>query len=123
MEALMSDTAVEVRVPDLLTVMEAGMVARVSRTTAYDLAHQFLATNGEAGMPVKRVGGQLRVPRQQFEDWIGTPITTWPPVVDTAIDIEDIATTAIAVNDTPKAITSTKPSRRTTTTPPQLFSV
>ncbi len=117
----MSETTVEVRVPDLLTVMEAGTVARISRTTAYDLAHQFLATNGEAGMPVKRVGGQLRVPRQQFEEWIGTPITTWPPVVHT--DTDDITTTVIAVNDTPTTVASTKPSRRTTTTPPQLFSV
>ena len=93
----MSDTTVEVRVPDLLTVMEAGAVARISRTTAYDLAHQFLATNGEAGMPVKRVGGQLRVPRDRFEEWIGTAITAWPPVTDT--DTDDV--TAIAVNDTP----------------------
>ena len=76
----MSDTTIEVRVPDLLTVMEAGAVARISRTTAYELAHQFLATNGEAGMPVKRVGGQLRVPRHLFEEWIGTAITSWPPV-------------------------------------------
>ena len=116
----MSETTVEVRVPDLLTVMEAGMVARVSRTTAYDLAHQFLATDGKAGMPVKRVGGQLRVPRQQFEEWIGTPITTWPPLtVDTD---DDTATTPIAVNDSPNTVTSTKSSPRTPT-PPQLFSV
>ncbi len=119
----MSETTVEVRVPDLLTVMEAGTVARISRTTAYDLAHQFLATNGEAGMPVKRVGGQLRVPRQQFEEWIGTPITTWPPV-DVGHRLTDTSTTVIAVNDTPKPVTSTKPSRRTTTPQSaQLFSV
>ena len=118
----MSDTTSEVRVPDLLTVMEAGTVARISRTTAYDLAHQFLATNGAVGLPVKRVGGQLRVPRQQFEEWIGTPITTWPPVIaDT--DTDDITTTTVvAVNATPSTVTSTEPSRRTTT-PPQLFSV
>ena len=123
----MSDTTVEVRVPDLLTVMEAGAVARISRTTAYELAHQFLATNGTAGMPAKRVGGQIRIPRDRFEEWIGTAITVWPPVTSDS-DIDDV--TAIAVNDTPKSITSTKPSRRTsssrrTPTPqtPQLFSV
>ena len=75
----MSDTTVEVRVPDLLTVMEAGAVARISRTTAYELAHQFLATNGEAGMPAKRVGGQIRIPRDRFEEWIGTAITVVAP--------------------------------------------
>lgn len=117
----MSETTVEVRVPDLLTVMEAAAVARISRTTAYELAHQFLATNGKAGMPANRVGGQIRIPRDRFEEWIGTSITAWPPVtVDT--DTDDI--TAIAFNDTTKVITATKPSRRTTTPQtPQLFSV
>ena len=109
----MSDTTIEVRVPDLLTVMEAGAVARISRTTAYELAHQFLATNGEAGMPVKRVGGQLRVPRHLFEEWIGTAITSWPPV-----DTDNDELTAIAVNDAPiTSVTSTKPSCRSSTTP------
>jgi hypothetical protein len=121
----MSDTTIEVRVPDLLTVMEAGAVARISRTTAYDLANQFMATNGEAGMPVKRVGGQLRVPRLQFEQWIGTPITAWPPV-----DTDPDEVTAVGVNDTPTVVTSTNPARRSTSsrrsatpTTPQLFSV
>ena len=122
----MSDTTVEVRVPDLLTVMEAAAVARISRTTAYELAHQFLATNSKAGMPAKRVGGQIRVPRDRFEEWIGTAITVWPPVTSDT-DIDDVA--AIAVNDTSKSITATKPSRRntshrsTTPTTSQLFSV
>jgi hypothetical protein len=122
----MSDTTIEVRVPDLLTVMEAGTVARISRTTAYDLANQFLATNGAVGMPVKRVGGQLRVPRRQFEEWIGTAITVWPPPpADTVDDV-----TVIAVNDdTAESVNHAKPSRRnssrrsTTPTTPQLFSV
>ena len=117
----MSDLRVEVRVPDLLTIMEAAAVARISRTTAYELAHQCLAANGAAGMPVKCVSGQLRVPRRQFEEWIGTAITVWPPV---SSDTDDTTATAIAVNDTPIAITSTKPPRRTTTPQtPQLFSV
>ncbi len=69
------------RVPDLLTVMEAAAVARISRTTAYELAHQFLISDGVEGMPVIRVGGQIRVPRGRFEVWIGSSITVWPPVV------------------------------------------
>jgi hypothetical protein len=73
-------------------------------------------------MPAKRVGGQIRIPRRLFEEWIGTPITTWPPVVDSGLD--GITTTVIAVNDTPKAFTSTKRSRRTPTPQTsQLFSV
>ena len=74
-------------------------------------------------MPANRVGGQIRIPRDRFEEWIGTSITAWPPVTDT----DEV--TAIAVNDTPTAftstaVTSTKPSRRPTTpTSPQLFSV
>jgi len=116
----MSDTTVEVRVPDLLTVTEAGAVARISRTTAYELANQFLATNGREGMPAKRVGGQIRIPRAAFEEWIGTPITTWPPLTSVT-EAHDV--TAVAVNDTLKAVVA-KPSRRTK--PPQsaqLFSV
>jgi hypothetical protein len=122
----MSDTSIEVRVPDLLTVMEAGTVARISRTTAYDLANQFLATNGAVGMPVKRVGGQLRVPRRQLEDWIGTSITVWPPPT---ADTEDDATVIAVNDDTAESVNLTKPSRRnstrrsTTPTTPQLFSV
>jgi excisionase family DNA binding protein len=122
----MSEMAGEVRVPDLLTVMEAAAVARISRTTAYELAQQSLATDGKAGMPAKRVGGQIRIPRDRFEEWIGTAITVWPPVTSVT-DVDDLA--AIAVNDTPQSMTSTKPSRRNTsrhaTTPatPQLFSV
>jgi excisionase family DNA binding protein len=73
-------------VPDLLTVMEAAAVLRVGRTTAYELAHPFLATNGMAGLPTRRIGGQLRIPRPLFEAWLGTPITVWPPVDHTVDD-------------------------------------
>ena len=81
------------RVPDLLTVMEAAAVARVSRTTAYELAHQFLASDGGEGLPVIRVGGQIRVPRARFEAWIGSPITAWPPVV-MAVEPDDLPAVA-----------------------------
>ena len=117
----MSDTTAELRVPDLLTVMEAAAVARISRTTAYELAHQFLATNGTVGMPAKRVGGQIRVPRDRFEEWIGTAIRVWPPVTGTDSGADDV--TAIAVNESRRSITSAKPPRRPTPQPPQLFSV
>ena len=67
-------------VPDLLTVMEAAGVLRVGRTTAYEQVGKYLATEGADGMPCIRVGGQLRVPRVLFEEWLGFRITVWPPL-------------------------------------------
>jgi excisionase family DNA binding protein len=69
-----------VAVPDLLTVMEAAGVLRVGRTTAYDLVDKYFVTEGADGMPCLRVGGQLRVPRVLFEEWLGFRITVWPPL-------------------------------------------
>lgn len=76
--------------PDLLTVTEAARVLRVSRTTAYRLVHLYLAAGGRDGVPVVRVGGQLRVPRVELEKLIGGPVQ-WPPVVQPApvIDLQD----------------------------------
>jgi excisionase family DNA binding protein len=110
------------RVPDLLTVMEAAAVARISRTTAYELAHQFVETDGAAGMPACRVGGQIRIPRDRFATWIGTPITAWPPVTtDVDVDPDDLSATA---DDTPNRTSAAKPSRRNTSKAnPRLFSV
>ena len=68
---------VDDRPPDFLTVEEAGAVLRFSRGKAYELAREFLATGGASGMPVIRLGRQLRVPRVLFEQWIGGSIT-WP---------------------------------------------
>jgi len=68
---------VDERPPDFLTVEEAGAVLRFSRGKAYELVREFLATGGASGMPVIRIGRQLRVPRALFEQWIGGPIT-WP---------------------------------------------
>jgi excisionase family DNA binding protein len=63
--------------PDLLTVEEAGRVLRVGRTTAYAEVRRWFAAGGAAGLPAVRVGRQVRVPRRELEDRIGTPIT-WP---------------------------------------------
>jgi len=68
---------VDDRPPDFLTVEEAGAVLRFSRGKAYELAREYIATGGVSGMPVIRLGRQLRVPRALFEQWIGGPIT-WP---------------------------------------------
>ncbi len=55
------------RVRTMLTVEEAGSILRIGRTAAYALAHQWLDTKGEQGLPVKYVGRLLRVPTAQFE--------------------------------------------------------
>ncbi len=64
--------------PDLLTVEEMAAVMRIGRSSAYTLVRQYLATNGDAGLPVIRVGNLLRVPRPLLEQMLGGPIT-WPP--------------------------------------------
>src|SRR5262245_49249038 len=63
--------------PDLLTVEEAARVLRIGRTSAYALVRRYLATNGTEGVPVRRVGHLLRVPRCGLEELVGGPIT-WP---------------------------------------------
>jgi helix-turn-helix protein len=50
-----------------LTVVEAAAVLRVGRTVAYQQARLYLATGGREGLPVVRLGRQLRVPRYALE--------------------------------------------------------
>ena len=49
-------------VPDLLTMDEIRRVSRLSRTTVYCLAREYLVTNGRSGIPVVKIGRRLRVP-------------------------------------------------------------
>ena len=64
--------------PDLLTVEEAAELVRIGRTAAYQLARKYLATDGAEGMPVRRIGRQLRVPRELLEAWVGTTLHPVP---------------------------------------------
>ena len=50
------------RTPRFLTVEEAAAVLRIGRTSAYELARRWLATDGKEGIPVVRLGRSLRVP-------------------------------------------------------------
>lgn len=56
-------------VPDepFLKVEEAAKILRISRGAAYHLARRWLATNGQTGLPVIRLGRLLRVPRASLE--------------------------------------------------------
>src|SRR5581483_8401341 len=64
--------------PDLLTVEEAAELVRIGRTAAYQLTRRYLATDGAEGMPVRRIGRQLRVPRELLESWVGTTLHPVP---------------------------------------------
>jgi hypothetical protein len=70
----------ERQLPDFLTIEEAAAILRIGRTSAYALARRFLASDGEDGLPVVRLGHQLRVPRHRLEQLLGGPIT-WPTAV------------------------------------------
>ena len=72
--------------PDFLSVREAARVLRIGKTCAYELAQQFLHTEGAAGLKVIRVGRQLRVPRTALEEMLGGPIT-WPPCATLILSI------------------------------------
>jgi hypothetical protein len=49
--------------PLMLTVTEAAIVLRISRTSAYKLADEFRRTGGVSGLPVIELGGRLIVRR------------------------------------------------------------
>ncbi len=49
--------------PLVLTVSEAAVVLRVSRTTAYKLAEEWRTSGGKSGLPVIRLGRRLVVRR------------------------------------------------------------
>ena len=69
--------------PDFLTIEQAAAILRIGRTAAYALARRYVATDGAEGLPVIRIGRQLRVPRAQLERWHGGPLT--PPAAAPAL--------------------------------------
>ena len=97
--------------PDLFTVTEAAVVLRVGRTTAYELARRDLASGGGEGLDVRRIGGQLRIPRTALERIVGRSIS-WPPDRPNDVAVPDAAPAqAIALVPRP-ADSSAHPSRR-----------
>ena len=65
--------------PDFLTVEETAEILRIGRTAAYEQTRRYEETNGEAGIPVIRVGRLMRVPRAALERWLGGPLSDREP--------------------------------------------
>ncbi len=89
--------------PDFLTVEEASRIARIGRTTAYEIAREYETTAGASGLPVVRFGKQLRVPRCLLEDWLGGPIR-WPILSDAT----PVASPVASITPAPSARRTTR---------------
>jgi len=59
--------------PLMLTVAEAAVVLRVSRTTAYKLAEDWRTSGGREGLPVIKLGRRLVVRRVDLAELVGVP--------------------------------------------------
>jgi excisionase family DNA binding protein len=59
--------------PLMLTVAEAAVVLRVSRTTAYKLAENWRSSGGREGLPVIKLGRRLVVRRVDLAELVGMP--------------------------------------------------
>ncbi len=62
--------------PLMLTVAEAAIVLRVSRTTAYKLAEDYRSSDGREGLPVIKLGRRLVVRRVDLAELVGVPAST-----------------------------------------------
>lgn len=72
------------QLPDLLTIDEAARVLRIGRTKAYAMSQEWRVTDGESGMKVCELGGQLRVPKAWLEAQLGAPVLFVPSPPDRA---------------------------------------
>jgi hypothetical protein len=57
--------------PLMLTVGEAAAVLRISRTSAYKLAHDWRASQGVTGLPTVRLGSRVMVRRVDLAEVVG----------------------------------------------------
>ena len=66
------------RIPDFLTIEEAARLLRIGRTKAYAMSQEWRVTQGESGLKVCDIGGQLRVPRAWLEATLDAPVLSIP---------------------------------------------
>ena len=64
--------------PLVLTISEAAVVLRVSRTTAYKLAEEWRTSGGRSGLPVIRLGRRLVVRRVDLAALVEGPASAAP---------------------------------------------
>ena len=58
--------------PLTLTVEDAAGVLRISRSKAYEMAKQYTASGGTAGLACLRLGDLLRVPKFALHEYVTT---------------------------------------------------
>ncbi len=61
--------------PLMLTVDEAAGLLRISRTSAYKLAHEWRCTAGASGLPTVRLGSRIMVRRVDLAAIVGLSST------------------------------------------------
>ena len=52
-----------------LRVEEAARILRIGRSTAYEQANRWIATNGQCGLSAVKVGRMIRIPAAVLEAW------------------------------------------------------
>lgn len=62
---------VQVDEPLVLTIEEAAVLLRISRSAAYAMARQWRESGGSSGLPVVELGRTLRVPRRALLALLG----------------------------------------------------
>lgn len=55
--------------PLFYRVEEAAEILCISRSSAYEMANDWLRTDGEHGLPCLRLGRRIVVPRAVIDDW------------------------------------------------------
>jgi len=57
----------DIPIRETLTVEQAAVVLGISRGVAYNMAHDYVTSDGKKGLPVLRLGKRLVVPRARLD--------------------------------------------------------